>query len=89
MDKIKQIKLEQEIRNYENGDFDRDDLISLIMDMHKDHLSTSHNSGYEVAPTASPKVCPNCGREEYMYYNKNGKWYCEDCVIKGIGQTFS
>jgi hypothetical protein len=28
MDKI---KLEQEIRNYENGDFDRDDLISLII----------------------------------------------------------
>ena len=26
-------KLEQEIRNYENGDFDRDNLISLIIDL--------------------------------------------------------
>ncbi len=49
-------KLEQEIRNYENGDFDRDDLISLIVDMHKDHLSTiAQHPTYVVTPTDSPK----------------------------------
>ena len=53
-------KLEQEIKNYENGDFDRDDLIEIIIDMHKEHLSTTHNNDCtataEIQPTSkSPK----------------------------------
>ena len=50
---------------------------------------TSDNSDYAVPPSASPKVCPNCGGDESMYYNKNGRWYCDNCIMKGNGQTFA
>jgi hypothetical protein len=55
----------------------------------KEHLSTIAQQPLCGSADAPPKVCPNCGRDEYMYYHITGKWYCENCMIKGIGQTFA
>ena len=67
---------------YKEGQYTHKEVVDKI-------LERSDNSDYAVPPSATPKVCPNCNSAEYMYYHKSGKWYCEDCMIKGLGQTFA
>ena len=56
-----------------------------------DRLSTTHNSDYAVTAgdQPTPKVCPNCGKENEMYFSKDDRWHCNNCQIHGTGQTFA